>query len=215
VSLLFSQSDDSLFITPGSTFSHTGSFCFWARTTVSSQTGSFVDITDSVFGVTLRFRIAATTVMEINTAAATHAVVTMTQNTWYFFAVTYAGGTFNVYWSQAGGGGTLNTLAFTDVPSGTTYNKLAIGDDVGGAGTAACQGNIQNLKLWNAVVLTAAELQNEMASLRPIRTSGLKMWYPLLTVAGATFDLSGNGNTLSTSPSNPTDGIGAPASWVF
>jgi len=220
MSLLFSAANDSLFkaATPG-IVTKNFSLCLWVRNTNAGGGASTILIVDDTggTGAMTRFNMDNTTAGQLDVTTpnttATTLLASMTNNAWYFLALTANGNNYIAYVSPAGGG-TLTATNITDTTSFTSYRQITIGDDEPNGG-APFTGNIQNVMVWNNTVLTAAQLQNQSRAFRPIFTSGIGMWYPLLTFADRLHDYSGNGTTLTASAVNPTTDVGAPASWNF
>lgn len=71
-------------------------------------------------------------------------------------------------------------------------------------------GCIAAFKVWTGVTLSQAELEAEIWTYMPQRTSGLRAWYPFLTAS--TVDYSGNGWALSGGSGTTTED-GPPIAW--
>lgn len=122
----------------------------------------------------------------------------MTVSTWYFVAATAAAGTGNFKLYQVAHGG---TLALTD---SSTYSGTFDGELIGiGGGRPDGEANAVNAdasfaywRFWTAE-LSLAELQAEMASTTPVRTTNLWASYRLENTTNHTVDGSGNGRNLT------------------
>lgn len=136
----------------------------------------------------------------------------MNTNSWYFVGCTVNGNVNTFYFSDSGGSNALSTANFT-VVGGTpaaSFTQMWIARD--GTGVDNFPGDIQCLKVWDAV-LSAAEMQNEVFSQRPVRTANLNAWYPLLNAGSGVKDFSGQGNNMTAGASNPTDTADPPVAW--
>lgn len=134
-----------------------------------------------------------------------------TLNKQYFFAYTVNGTTYTAYWSQAGGGGILNSNSGVDATSIGSYTDIWIGSD-----DAAHQwpGRLAAASVWSGVVLNTAQIQNQMASQKQVATASLFGQYPMFQQADGNIDFSGNGHTLTYPTTKPTTDVGPPSSWV-
>lgn len=98
------------------------------------------------------------------------------------------------------------TATPTSLPSSTSVLEVCKNT------TGAVDGNVADLKMWEAV-LTEAEILQEIYSSRPIRTANLVLWVPYNN-AGDLVDYSGNGyngtNASATTVHMRTIEIGAP-----
>lgn len=98
-------------------------------------------------------------------------------------------------------GATLNSgITVTDMSFG-------LGDD------DYFNGQMAAIKVWDAA-LSAAEIEQEMWLIRPIRTANLHLWTPMVDTTLATnyTDYSGNGRTL-TAANTPSVEDGPPITW--
>lgn len=123
----------------------------------------------------------------------------MTVGSWYWFGFSCAGAssTATLVWRLANSG--VFTTTTGTMPSAQNGATFRIGESPFGA--EFLNGSVEGLKLWTFTAsapgtpLTAAELQEESWIVQPVRTSGLRAWYPLLTPE--TTDYSGNAQTLT------------------
>lgn len=123
---------------------------------------------------------------------------------WYHLAMTCAG----TGASQLLGymNGVLNITGNAASITGTTL-QLNAGPS---AGSEWISGRVQGVKVYSAV-LTAAEIAQEMRSVRPVRTANLNGWYPFLSSADV-IDYSGNGNNWTVAGTLTTED-NAPVAW--
>jgi len=124
---------------------------------------------------------------------------TVDTTSWYHIGWTRNGDTQLVYLNGT------QELSFSDSNSATIWfleRTSFVGYGHGG--------RYAHLKLWDSVVLTGAEIQQEMWAARPIRGSGLWAWYPF--VDSYTADKSGNARDW-TAGASPTLGDGPPVGW--
>jgi len=213
MALHFTQVDDALF--RNATYNFHLSYTLWTRTQFGGgSTGVVLQYDDNGNTGDMLYLFAELGSFKVNSGSVSKTLFAFTANVWYFFAVTVSGTNYTAYWSQAGGGGTLNSTSWVDATQPASYIHFAIGDH-GANGGLPYLGDIQNVKTWSNVALSAAEVQLEMPSLHPVRTAGLNAWYPLLTVPDRLNDYSGNGATLSARPNSQTLSTGCPASWNF
>lgn len=128
----------------------------------------------------------------------------LTVGTWYHLTLTLSsdapGGAFVAYLN-----GALSMNGNTSAAdSGTT---MYVANDAYGEWL---NGNVAHVKLWSAV-LTAAEVQQEMYTVAPVRTDNLFAWYPL-DLHTDLADYSGAGNGWTGNGTLTTED-GPPVSW--
>ena len=139
---------------------------------------------------------------------------TATLNKWYFIAMTINGTTFTAYWSQAGGGGVLNTTNTTDATAITSYSDFWAGSD---DSSNLIPGVLAAVSIWSgaSALILSTNLQNQMLSQKPVFTPGLFAQYPMFAQGDGNKDFSGNGHNLTYPVTKPTTDVGPPCSWAF
>lgn len=101
--------------------------------------------------------------------------------------------------------------------------ELTGSDAVGGSITLQTQfnagvsgvwdGAMAAVKIWDNVVLSVAEIIQEMRSYLPVRTDGLRGFYPFFNVGEDEIDYSGNAQTLTVTGTPATHIDSPPISW--
>lgn len=217
MSLNFLNSSNGLSIT-GVTLSSTSfGFSGWINlSTFSTSSGPVAffikdNTTGDVFEIGLSGAFQSQAVVIVTPNGTLTNLFTATIGQWYFVALTISGTSYTAYWSQAGGGGTLNTVTKTDATAVTQYQNLWIGSD--GAGDMF-PGKIAAVNVWSGTAPTAAQIQSQMVSQKPAFTTGLFAQYPLLSTVDGNIDYSGNGHTMTQPATQPVTDTGPPASWT-
>ena len=106
--------------------------------------------------------------------------------------------------------GTLDATSAQSVSGRTAAAQLDLGNT--NAASAYFNGRVFAIKIWNAA-LSAAEIQQEMRTIRPIRLANLWAWVPGRPGAGERAkDYSGNGRSM-TEGGTLTDEDAGPISW--
>lgn len=127
----------------------------------------------------------------------------MAVTTWYRVAITVGAGTTTIYSGTALGALTATGAARTQ--SGTP-DRIAIGGTLFGD---FWNGRLAAVKVFNAT-LTAAEVEQELAQYRPVRTANLIASYPL---DRDILDYSGNGLDLTAGSTATAYEDGPPIVW--
>ena len=120
--------------------------------------------------------------------------VSLVENQWYRLAVNYDGSqTGNANRLQLYLDGVSQTLTFDGaVPASlaSTADQVTAGKNITNA--EFFKGYLAHLKIWTQA-MTAAQLEQELQSFRPISTTGLVLWAPYADGTSAR-DYSGSGN---------------------
>jgi hypothetical protein len=148
------------------------------------------------------------TTMTLYARGAQGAMGAMTVGTWYYIAMTKTSLTHVGYFAAAG----TPTLGVTNVTATgtiTAANKIWIGNDVA---VERWDGNLQNVKIWDGVVLTQAEIEAERWNHVPQRTANLWAWLPMLDAASPQTDFSGNGRDFTVAGTLTTED-NPPVAW--
>lgn len=122
-----------------------------------------------------------------NSAAAWYGAVPTT-GTWYHLCMTVAGTGAGQFLGYRDGSLVLTGNGST----GPTSGKIWIGNNQDGD---YLNGDVCAVKIY-AAVLTAAEIQQEMRQIAPVRTANLNTWLPLVD-GSPTVDYSGNGYNMT------------------
>lgn len=130
----------------------------------------------------------------------------LTVATWFHRAVSVISGAGIDYLN-----GESNITGFG--PDTTTANELDVIDDANDSDDVWWNGRGACIKIYS-VGLTQAQIQNEMRRCRPVRTSNLNSWHPMVRTSAATaaLDYSGNGNDITVG-GTPTIEDGPPVGW--
>lgn len=114
-----------------------------------------------------------------NYGTETSSVATITDSSWFFWAVTGNSTTYTLYYQKEGGSwATPQTLTQTAFAP----ERLILGDT---QGLTPFIGEIADVRVWNAV-LDATQLQAERASPTPVVTSGLLSNHPFKSATEGT-----------------------------
>ncbi len=217
MSLNFTSASDGLTRSGLALSSTAFSECGWVTQTATSG-GSGPSIltvrdnnsTGDIVGFQLT-EVFGSTTFTLLTPSSSVSMFTASLNQPYFVAYTINGTTYTAYWSQAGGGGTLSSNSGTDATAIGSYSDLFIG----GEGGSVVEARLAAVNIWSGVVLTTAQIQNQMASQRPQFTANLFGQYPMFSQADGNVDFSGGGHTLTWPATKPTTDSGPPAAWNF
>lgn len=169
---------------------------FWARVGASavSQKAMAYGLSDTA---DLAIGTNASSQIEVyNSSGAGESITgaTLSANTWYKIAFTMNGTTGTLY--AGADGASLSTTSDATFTAAAPVS-IEIGTFVGGE---LWDGRIAALKTYNAV-LTQTEIETELASFEPIRTTSLQRYYPF-HVPSIT-DGSGGGNNLTIGAAGP------------
>lgn len=167
----------------------------WCYLTTDQNTYSGIfsieDAAHSTATATLDTLVNGTTMIAFDSTGSNEATgpngAAMSTATWYRAAVTVGSGTTTVYSGTTTGALTATGAARTQ---SSTPDRIAIGGTLFGD---FWNGRIVGVKVYNAT-LTAAEVEQELAQYRPVRTADLIAWYPLISDIK---DYSGNGLDLT------------------
>lgn len=129
---------------------------------------------------------------------------TMANQTWYHLALTRSGNTYTSYLNG------VQNSQFTDATVITNTRMYVAGNDFTGGGGGSFE--YAAIKVWDGVVLTAAQLVQEMRQYLPVFTSGIHIFSPLFSAVDDQVDYSGNGFTW-TVQGVPVTVDGPPIPW--
>ena len=94
----------------------------------------------------------------------------MVQDTWYFFAISYAAdGTTNAWWKEDGDGSLTQVMTDQALGDHAAVENLTVGESSAGSGDWF-QGSLMALRAWD-VVLTQGEIETEMNEATQQKTS--------------------------------------------
>lgn len=143
----------------------------------------------------------------ISHQAASASIITLTNDAWFFWALTAGASTLTGYAATIGNALSSQTLA---QPGAFTPSKMEIGCLLDGS--YLFNGSLAAVKIWDAV-LTAEELEKERHQYLPNRLLNLHLFSPLINTGGTSFlDISGNGRNW-TEGGAVTDEDGPPIPW--
>lgn len=167
----------------------------WAFPTANPASGRYNNLAAMDFTISMNINNAAGTIRwSIGTTLSDfNGSVTPTLNAWAHLTAVKNGTLKTLYLNG------VSHATGTDADTGDT--EFTIGnyskdDTEGSMNQSEWQGNIAYCKAWEAV-LTAAEIQEEMFHIRPMRTQNLVGWFPLISLADDVIDNSGNTKTLT------------------
>lgn len=128
---------------------------------------------------------------------------TLSTGTWYHIALTVngtSGANALVYLNGVlDASGTAVTITSSTIRHGSDYSS------------GAFNGNLYAIKTYSAI-LTAAEIQQEMRQVMPVRTANLNDWRPFFSAADFA-DYSGAANTTTTVGTPTTEDLTPPIPW--
>lgn len=180
---------------------------FWFRPEASSLTGGVLSISDSGGSDYAAWSLNAGVVL-LEADEGFTGTGTPASGTWHHVYVSNDG--TNLFSGFSAVDSTSYTTASRTSSPVTTPVNLGVGCYLAGDTTYNKNWRIAHVKVWsgNGTIPTAAQLQAERWSARPIYP-GAWGWWPLLTTTYG--DLSGNGRTLTAVSVGGADG--PPVSW--
>ena len=122
----------------------------------------------------------------------------MTEDVWYFVAMTINGTTGNLY---RGTESSAVTNASGTVAAQASSYRVYIGSD-GSSSAYPCFADIAHVRMWDAI-LTESELNAERTSATAVRTSNISAEWRMVDAAGKLTDSSGQSRPLTASSTGP------------
>jgi hypothetical protein len=181
------------------------SWCGWVYLTTDRNAVGVIFLVVNAGGTqfqTVRVGSDGTTLEIATQTAATGGGTNLATGTWYHIGYTRSGATHQLYTNGVAG------ISRSENNALTAANLLMMSNTAN-----FVDGRIAGVKVWSGVALTAAEMANEVYTLRPARTANLHAWWPMLP--GATerlIDYSGNARSL-TANGTLTDEDPPPVAW--
>ena len=130
----------------------------------------------------------------------------MTQDVWYFIAMTINGTTGTLYQGTESSAVTSNSGTIAAQAARYRLNLMGDGYVAGYAPVA----DAAHIRLWDAV-LSAAEIEAERTATTPARTANLTADWRLASAAARATDSSGNGYTLTSAGAGPWEDATGPS----
>ncbi|MFB4265324.1 hypothetical protein [Nonomuraea sp. GTA35] len=135
-----------------------------------------------------------------------HAIGSLTVGTWCYVGLAVNGANATAVMQRVGDAAPT-VVTWSNNQTSVNATRLMIGESL--FGTQWLNGCVAAFKFWTAT-LTQAELENEIWTYVPRRTTSLLAWYPFLTPG--TVDYSGNAQTLTGGTGTTTED-GPPILW--
>jgi hypothetical protein len=159
--------------------------CFWMYISTDTNALAVFFLVVNAGGTVyqgLRLNTDGTT-LQVITNTNTGTGTNLSTGTWYHVAYTRSGSTHTVYLNGVSDASMSSTISLTPASIAIISNSAN-----------HLNGRVAHIKIWSGVALSAADIANEMYSIRPRYLANLHGWWP--TFPGATerlADWSGNG----------------------
>lgn len=180
-------------------------WCAWVYLTTDTNALATIFLVVNATGTqyqTVRLSSADGTTLQVANQSTSASGTSLATGTWYHIAYTRNGATHIVYLNGAQDSTISSNNALTPA------NILLLSNTAN-----PLNGRVAAVKLWSGVALSAAEIANEMRTIRPQRLDSLHGWWPCFPGAGERArDYSGNGRNW-TEGGTLTDEDGPPLPW--